>query len=51
MRMMATGAGRGISRGQDASGAGQFITCVTQRTGMVGYIAAGIKNVRDTCGG
>ena len=29
-------------------GAGQFIPCDSLSAGMVGYIAAGIKNVRDT---
>ncbi len=29
-------------------GAGQFIPCEELSAGMVGYIAAGIKNVRDT---
>ena len=29
-------------------GAGQFIPCDELSAGMVGYIAASIKNVRDT---
>ena len=29
-------------------GAGQFITCDELSAGMVGYITASIKNVRDT---
>ena len=47
IRMMATGA---VEEGVDVGyfGAGQFIPCDELSAGMVGYITASIKNVKDT---
>ena len=47
VRMMATGAEEEVVEG-GYFGAGQFITCDELSAGMVGYITASIKNVRDT---
>ena len=47
MRMMATGAEEEVVE-VGYFGAGQFITCDELSAGMVGYITASIKNVRDT---
>ena len=45
--MMATGAKSEVTE-VGYFGAGQFIPCEELSAGMVGYICAGIKNVRDT---
>lgn len=47
IRMMATGA---VTEAVEVGyfGAGQFIPCEELRAGMVGYITASIKNVKDT---
>ena len=45
--MMATGASDVVTE-VGYFGAGQFIPCDELSAGMVGYIAASIKNVRDT---
>lgn len=50
VRMMATGAEEEVVE-VGYFGAGQFITCDELSAGMVGYITASIKNVRDTCVG
>ena len=47
VRMMATGAVEEIVE-VGSFGAGQFIACDELSAGMVGYITASIKNVRDT---
>ena len=47
IRMMATGAESTVTE-VGYFGAGQFIPCEELSAGMVGYIAASIKNVRDT---
>lgn len=47
IRMMATNAKDDVVE-VGYFGAGQFIPCEELSAGMVGYIAAGIKNVRDT---
>ena len=47
IRMMATGASDVVAE-VGYFGAGQFIPCDELSAGMVGYIAASIKNVRDT---
>lgn len=47
IRMMATGAADQVVE-VGYFGAGQFIPCEELTAGMVGYIAASIKNVRDT---
>ncbi len=47
IRMMATNAEDDVIE-VGYFGAGQFIPCEELSAGMVGYIAAGIKNVRDT---
>jgi GTP-binding protein LepA len=47
IKMMATGA-QDIVTEVGYFGAGQFIPCEELPAGMVGYIAASIKNVRDT---
>ncbi len=47
IRMMATGATADVVE-VGYFGAGQFIPCEELSAGMVGYITAGIKNVRDT---
>ncbi|MDE6982252.1 MAG: translation elongation factor 4, partial [Lachnospiraceae bacterium] len=47
IRMMATGARDDVVE-VGYFGAGQFIPCEELSAGMVGYIAAGIKNVGDT---
>ena len=47
IRMMATGAEDVVTE-VGYFGAGQFIPCDELSAGMVGYIAASIKNVRDT---
>ena len=47
VRMMATGAEEEVVE-VGYFGAGQFITCDELSAGMVGYITASIKNVRDT---
>ena len=47
IRMMATGAEDLVTE-VGYFGAGQFIPCEELPAGMVGYICAGIKNVRDT---
>ena len=47
MRMMATGATADVVE-VGYFGAGQFIPCEELSAGMVGYICAGIKNVRET---
>ena len=50
IRMMATGAVEEVVE-VGYFGAGQFIPCEELTAGMVGYITASIKNVRDTAGG
>ena len=50
VRMMATGAVEEIVE-VGYFGAGQFIACDELSAGMVGYITASIKNVRETCVG
>lgn len=50
IKMMATGASDVVTE-VGYFGAGQFIPCDELSAGMVGYIAASIKNVRDTCVG
>lgn len=45
--MMATGAEEDVVE-VGYFGAGQFIPCEELSAGMVGYITASIKNVRDT---
>ena len=47
IRMMATGAQAEVVE-VGYFGAGQFIPCVELSAGMVGYITASIKNVKDT---
>ena len=47
VRMMATGAEAEIVEA-GYFGAGQFIPCDSLRAGMVGYLTASIKNVKDT---
>ncbi|MBQ3783847.1 MAG: translation elongation factor 4 [Lachnospiraceae bacterium] len=47
MRMIATGAEADVVE-VGTFGAGQFIPCEELTAGMVGYITASIKNVRDT---
>lgn len=47
MRMMATGAEAEVVE-VGTFGAGQFITCDELSAGMVGYITASLKNVKDT---
>lgn len=47
VKMMATGATEEVVE-VGYFGAGQFIPCEELSAGMVGYITAGIKNVRDT---
>ncbi len=47
IRMMATGASADVVE-VGYFGAGQFIPCEELSAGMVGYITASIKNVRDT---
>ena len=47
IKMMATGASDVVTE-VGYFGAGQFIPCDELSAGMVGYIAASIKNVRDT---
>ena len=47
IRMMATGAAFDVVE-VGTFGAGQFIPCEELSAGMVGYITASIKNVRDT---
>ena len=47
IRMMATGAEADVVE-VGYFGAGQFIPCEELSAGMVGYITASIKNVRDT---
>ncbi len=47
IRMMATGAIESVVE-VGTFGAGQFIPCEELTAGMVGYITASIKNVRDT---
>ena len=47
IRMMATGSEEDVVE-VGYFGAGQFIPCEELRAGMVGYITASIKNVRDT---
>ena len=47
MRMMATGAEADVVE-VGTFGAGQFIPCEELSAGMVGYITASLKNVRDT---
>lgn len=47
IKMMATGATDEVTE-VGYFGAGQFIPCDELPAGMVGYICAGIKNVRDT---
>lgn len=47
IRMMATGA-QALVTEVGYFGAGQFIPCDELSAGMVGYLAAGIKNVQDT---
>ena len=47
IKMMATGASDVVTE-VGYFGAGQFIPCDKLSAGMVGYIAASIKNVRDT---
>ncbi len=47
IRMMATGAEESVVE-VGYFGAGQFIACDELTAGMVGYITASIKNVRDT---
>lgn len=50
IRMMATGATQEVVE-VGYFGAGQFIPCDELSTGMVGYITASIKNVKDTAVG
>ena len=50
IRMMATGASADVVE-VGYFGAGQFIPCDELAAGMVGYITASIKNVRDTAVG
>ncbi len=50
IRMMATGARQEVVE-VGYFGAGQFIPCEELSAGMVGYITASIKNVRDTAVG
>ena len=50
IRMMATGAKQEVVE-VGYFGAGQFIPCEELSAGMVGYITASIKNVRDTAVG
>ncbi len=50
IRMMATGAKQEVVE-VGYFGAGQFIPCEELTAGMVGYITASIKNVRDTAVG
>ena len=50
IRMMATGATAEVVE-VGYFGAGQFIPCVELSAGMVGYVTASIKNVRDTAVG
>ncbi len=50
IRMMATGAKQDVVE-VGYFGAGQFIPCEELTAGMVGYITASIKNVRDTAVG
>ena len=50
IRMMATGATAEVVE-VGYFGAGQFIPCEELSAGMVGYIMASIKNVKDTRGG
>lgn len=47
IKMMATGASAGVVE-IGTFGAGQFIPCEELTAGMVGYITASLKNVRDT---
>ena len=47
IRMMATGAEADVVE-VGYFGAGQFIPCDELEAGMVGYITASLKNVRDT---
>ena len=47
IKMMATGAKADVVE-VGYFGAGQFIPCEELEAGMVGYITASIKNVRDT---
>ncbi len=47
IKMMATGATAGVVE-VGYFGAGQFIPCEELSAGMVGYITASLKNVRDT---
>ena len=47
VKMMATGARAEVVE-VGYFGAGQFIPCDELSAGMVGYITASIKNVRDT---
>ena len=47
IKMMATGASSEVTE-VGYFGAGQFISCEELSAGMVGYICASIKNVRDT---
>ena len=47
IRMMATGAQADVVE-VGYFGAGQFITCEEPTAGMVGYLTASIKNVKDT---
>lgn len=50
IRMMATGAVEEVVE-VGYFGAGQFIPCEELSAGMVGYVTASIKNVKDTCVG
>ena len=50
IRMMATGAKEEVVE-VGYFGAGQFIPCDELSAGMVGYITASIKNVKDTAEG
>ena len=50
IRMMATGAKEEVVE-VGYFGAGQFIPCDELSAGMVGYITASIKNVKDTAVG
>ena len=50
IRMMATGAVEEVVE-VGYFGAGQFIPCDELSAGMVGYVTASIKNVKDTCVG
>ena len=47
IRMMATGAEADVVE-VGYFGAGQFIPCEELSAGMVGYVTASIKNVKDT---